>query len=67
MCLFMSMKCILVWLKFDIDINNVELLEIIWKQNIVQHGAMWSSNYFLKLLKILINKFLPCQKSKIKQ
>jgi hypothetical protein len=27
----MSMKCILIWIKFDIDINNDELLKIIWK------------------------------------
>jgi hypothetical protein len=28
-CLFMSMKCILIFLKFDIDINNDELLKTI--------------------------------------
>jgi hypothetical protein len=29
MCLFMSMKCILIYLKLDIDINNDELLKAI--------------------------------------
>jgi len=27
MCLFMSMKCILIKITFDIDINNNELVE----------------------------------------
>jgi len=27
----MSIKCILIWIKFDIDINNDELLKTIWK------------------------------------
>jgi hypothetical protein len=31
MCLFMFMKCILIYIKFDIDINNDELLKTIWK------------------------------------
>jgi hypothetical protein len=30
-CFFMSIKCILIWIKFDIDINNDELLKTIWK------------------------------------
>jgi hypothetical protein len=32
-CLFMSMKCIIIFKKFDIDIINDELLESIWKHN----------------------------------
>ncbi len=31
MCLFMSMLFILMKMKFDIDINNDELLIIIWE------------------------------------
>jgi hypothetical protein len=31
MCFFMLMKCILILVKFDIDINNDELLKTIWK------------------------------------
>jgi hypothetical protein len=33
MCLFMSMIFILLKIKFDIDINNDELLIIIWEHN----------------------------------
>jgi len=33
MCLFMSMIFILIEVKFDIDINNDELLIVIWKHN----------------------------------
>jgi hypothetical protein len=33
MCLFMSMIFILIEIKFDIDINNDELLIIIWEHN----------------------------------
>jgi hypothetical protein len=29
MCLFMSMKCMLILIKFDIDINNDQLLKTI--------------------------------------
>jgi len=29
----MSMKFILIQIKFDIDINNDELLETVWKHN----------------------------------
>jgi len=32
-CLFMSMIFILIEIKFDIDINNDELLIIIWELN----------------------------------
>jgi hypothetical protein len=31
MCLFMSIISILIQIKFDIDINNDELLKTIWK------------------------------------
>jgi hypothetical protein len=31
MCFFMSMKYILIKIKFDIDINNNELYKTIWK------------------------------------
>ncbi len=31
MCLFMSMIFISIWIKFNIDINNRELLENIWE------------------------------------
>jgi hypothetical protein len=31
MCLFMSIKFILIQIKFDIDIKKDELLETIWK------------------------------------
>jgi hypothetical protein len=31
MCIFMSIMFILIQIKFDIDINNDELLETIWK------------------------------------
>jgi hypothetical protein len=31
MCLFMSMIVILIQIKFDIDINNDELLKTIWE------------------------------------
>jgi hypothetical protein len=31
MCLFMSMKFILIQIKFDIDLNKDELLETIYK------------------------------------
>jgi hypothetical protein len=40
MCLFMSLKCILIKIKFDIDINNNELLkkyENIRKKQIDHH------------------------------
>jgi len=33
MCLFMSMIFILIEIKFNIDINNDELLIIIWEHN----------------------------------
>jgi hypothetical protein len=33
MCLFMSMIFILIEIKFDIDINNDELLIVIWEHN----------------------------------
>jgi hypothetical protein len=33
MCLFMSMIFILIEIKFDIDINNDELLVIMWEHN----------------------------------
>jgi hypothetical protein len=34
MCVFMSMKCVLIKIKIDIDINNDELLKTIWKHKI---------------------------------
>jgi hypothetical protein len=33
MCLFMSMILILIEIEFEIDINNDELLIIIWENN----------------------------------
>ncbi len=33
MCVFMSMIFILIKIKFDIDINNDELLIIVWEHN----------------------------------
>jgi hypothetical protein len=33
MCLLMSMIFILIKIKFDIDVNNDELLIIVWEQN----------------------------------
>jgi hypothetical protein len=33
MCFFISMKFILIQIKFEIHISNDELLEIIWKHN----------------------------------
>jgi hypothetical protein len=33
MCIFMSMMFILIEITFDIDINNDELLIIIWEHN----------------------------------
>jgi hypothetical protein len=45
----MSMIFILIWIKFDIDINNDELLEIIWE------------SFFLKNKLIVIGSAQQCK------
>jgi hypothetical protein len=44
MCLFMSMKCILIYIKFDIDINNNEILKTIWKHKIKIKSLIITNN-----------------------
>jgi hypothetical protein len=41
MCLFMSMKFILIEIKFDIDIDSDEFLLIIWKHNKFLKNHRW--------------------------
>ncbi len=60
----MSMKCILIKIKFDIDINNDELLKTISKQKkkkkklIIVGGAQ---NTKVKLKKSKIYNLLKCK------
>jgi hypothetical protein len=44
MYLFMSIKCILIQIKFDIDINNDELLKTTWKQKKKNENLMVTGN-----------------------
>jgi len=58
----MSMKCILIEIKFDIDINNDELLKTIWKHNnffnfMVTGNAQQCSTQINYELEYLLNEF----------
>ncbi len=54
MCLFMFIIFILIKIKFDIDINNDELLIIIWDHNKKknQHYSVYQCGAKVKLIDI---------------